>query len=84
MKVREAILMLQDLNPNDEICISWWTKDLFESPTDPLKTEDWECAVDEFDSEQGYDHVNSTVYELIDGAISDHRSMRLRERLRQA
>lgn len=73
MKVREAILMLRDLKPDDEICISWWTKDLFESPIEPMPVEDWLYAVDEFDSQEGYEHVNSIVYELIDGAIAQHR-----------
>ena len=54
-KVKDAIKMLQDyLDPNEEICIAWWSKDLFENQThsdedSKIKEEVWINVVNKFD-----------------------------------
>ena len=70
MKVSQAIVMLESYKPDEEICISWWCKDLFtDSDDNPVSDEAWENAVGEFDNEEGYQHINSNVWELLHDAI---------------
>lgn len=70
MKVSQAIEMLQAYNQDEEICISWWCKDLFnDGDLSPISDEAWDNAVEEFDNEEGYQHINSTVWELLHDAI---------------
>jgi hypothetical protein len=70
MKVSQAIEMLQTYNQDEEICISWWCKDLFnDGDLSPISDEAWDNAVKEFDNEEGYQHINSTVWELLHNSI---------------
>jgi hypothetical protein len=72
MKVRDAIELLSTYKPDDEICIAWWTRELFEDPDgeDP-SVEAWSHAVAEFDREEGYEHMNRQMWVLIHGALMD-------------
>jgi hypothetical protein len=63
MRVSQAIEMLSALNADDEIAISWWTRDLFTDDNEqPISEDRWSYAVDKFDSEDGYDSVNQEVW----------------------
>jgi len=75
MKVAEAIQMLKRLPQTEEICISWWTKDLFEVEPEKYSKESWQFAVDEFDREEGYDYANEVIYNNIFDAIRQHEAM---------
>jgi hypothetical protein len=68
MKVSKAIELLSELNPDEEICISWWESNLFTDDDDePLKadSEEWVKAVDEFDIEGGYETLNEQVWNFL-------------------
>ena len=75
MKVSKAIELLQELNPNEEIAISWWEANLFatgDSLDEPLSadSQEWLDAVAEFDAEGGYDGVNEQVWINLNYAIT--------------
>ena len=75
MKVSKAIEMLSKLNPDEEICISWWESNLFftndenETPVSPYSQE-WISAVSTFDAEGGYGFINRQMWELINYSIT--------------
>ena len=70
MKVSKAIEFLSEMNPDEEICISWWERDLFTDREGvPVSDDAWSDAVAEFDAEGGYDSVNQQVWELVNYAI---------------
>lgn len=75
MKVSKAIKLLSEINPDEEIAISWWESNLFftgdehETPVS-ADSEEWLNAVAEFDAENGYESINRQVWELIHYAIT--------------
>jgi len=70
MKVSKAIELLSEINPDEEICISWWEKDLFnELDGTPVSEEGWLNAVAEFDNAGGYPSINSEVHTYLHQAI---------------
>jgi len=75
MRVSQAIKMLSALNADDEIAISWWTRDLFTEDNEgqPVSEERWIHAVDRFDSEDGYDCVNQDVWNLLWDTIGEQQ-----------
>ena len=68
-KVKDAIKMLQDyLDPNEEICIAWWSKDLFENRThsdedSKIKEDTWINVVNKFDDMTA--HQQAEIYDQI-------------------
>jgi len=77
MKVCEAIQMLKQLPQTEEICISWWTRDLFgkyinaEGDFVGFPQESWEFAVDDFDKTGGYSEANEIVYNRLLNAMNN-------------
>jgi hypothetical protein len=73
MRVGQAIEMLSAINPNEDIAISWWTRDLFTDDNEgtPVSESRWSYAVDVFDSENGYDSVNQDVWNLLWDSIGE-------------
>ena len=71
--VKEAIRMLNDyLDQDEEICIAWWAKELFESAYDQdIKKEVWQEVVSEFDDITEYQQ--SLIYDQIIGKINDSK-----------
>jgi hypothetical protein len=71
MKVSEAIEMLSKFyKPDDELCISWWGKELFPDADDnPCTDENWLKAVDDFDAHEGYEYINTKVWDNLNYAI---------------
>ena len=71
--VKEAIKMLNDyLDQDEEICIAWWAKELFESAYDQeIKKESWGEVVDRFDDITEYQQ--SLIYDQIVGIINDSK-----------
>jgi len=75
MKVSKVIEMLKTYPDQDaEICASWWDKDLFDRSYEdahevPMPDDVWNRAVASFDEEQGFDFINSNMYELIEDFI---------------
>jgi hypothetical protein len=71
MRVSEAIEMLNQMyKPDDELCISWWGKELFcDADNNPCTDEQWQRAVDDFDANEGYEHINTKIWEYLNYAI---------------
>jgi len=71
MKVSEAIEVLSGFyEPDDEICISWWGRELFpDADNKPCTDEQWQKAVDDFDANEGYEHINTQIWEYLNYAI---------------
>jgi hypothetical protein len=75
MKVSKAIELLQELNSDEEIAISWWEANLFatgDSLDEPLSadSQEWLRAVEVFDANGGYDSVNQQVWEYLNYDIT--------------
>lgn len=66
MKVSHAIKLLSEINPDEEIAISWWESNLFtigdNDETLSADSEEWLRAVQVFDANGGYDSVNQDVW----------------------
>ena len=67
MKVSHAIKLLSEINPDEEIAISWWEANLFfigDNGDEQLSadSEEWLRAVEVFDANGGYDSVNQDVW----------------------
>ena len=70
--VKEAIKMLNDyLDQDEEICIAWWGKELFESAYDQeIKEEAWSKVVNEFDDMT--EHIQARIYDQIVDTINEY------------
>ncbi len=71
MKVSEAISMLQRHDPNETLCISWWTQDLFTDDDFEITKENWELAVAEYEAEEGYRFANEIIWNNISDLITE-------------
>lgn len=77
MKVSHAIKLLSELNPDEEIAISWWEANLFTIGDgvndEPLSadSEQWLRAVEVFDANGGYDSVNQDVWTYLNYDITE-------------
>ena len=71
--VKEAIRMLNDyLDQDEEICIAWWAKELFEGAFDKdIKEEAWEKVVSEFDDMTEY--YQGLIYNMIVETITEYK-----------
>lgn len=71
--VKEAIRMLNDcLDQDEEICIAWWAKELFEGAFDTdIKEEVWGKVVSEFDDMTIY--PQELIYNQIVQTIDDNK-----------
>ncbi len=71
MKVSQAIKLLSEIDPDEEICISWWERDLFTDRDGvPVPDDAWLRAVEVFDANGGYDTINQQVYDFINYDIN--------------
>ncbi|MEY2912205.1 MAG: hypothetical protein RLZZ184_1514 [Cyanobacteriota bacterium] len=71
--VKEAIRMLNDhLDQDEEICIAWWAKELFEGAFDAdIKEEAWAMVVNEFDDMTIY--PQELIYNQIVQTLDDNK-----------
>jgi hypothetical protein len=71
--VKDAIKMLTNYNdPDEEICIAWWSKELFESAYDKeIKEEAWSNVVNEFDDMTT--HSQERIYDQIVNTINEYK-----------
>jgi hypothetical protein len=49
MKVKDVIKNMQNYNPEDEIVILYWTKDIFDDEDNPITDEVWVKVVKDVD-----------------------------------
>lgn len=70
MQVWEVINMLKRYPQDEEICASWWTKELFtDDENNPCSDEQWWKAVEDFDANEGYKHINTKIWEILNYII---------------
>jgi len=73
MKVSQAIKLLSEINPDEEIAISWWESNLFTDKDNNQLLADselWLKAVAVFDANGGYDSVNQQVWDYLNYDIN--------------
>jgi hypothetical protein len=73
MKVSQAIKLLSEINPDEEIAISWWESNLFTDIDNNQLLADselWLKAVAVFDANGGYDSVNQQVWDYLNYDIN--------------
>ena len=69
--VKEAIKMLNDyLDQDEEICIAWWGKELFEDMKAKVTDESWGKVVMEFDDMTEY--YQGLIYNMIVETINEY------------
>jgi hypothetical protein len=78
MKVKDVIQVLSEhYSLEDDICVSWWSKDLFEETareaglSQEQIDENWGYAVEDFGQNGGYDHINEQMFDILFGLIAD-------------
>lgn len=71
--VKQAIRMLNDyLDQDEEICIAWWAKELFEGAYDKdIKEEVWKTVVSDFDDMTV--HHQALIYNQIVQEITENK-----------
>jgi hypothetical protein len=66
MKVKDVIKNMQDYNPEDEVVILWWTKDIFNYGDEAdISDEVWSKVVKTLDDENNLDFANSVISDEI-------------------
>ena len=65
MKVKDVIKNMQNYNPEDEIVILHWTKDIFDDEDNPLTDEVWSKVVKTLDETTNLDFANQVISEEI-------------------
>ena len=77
MKIKDVIKSMQDYNPEDEVVILWWTKDIFDDNEEKVIDNDaWSNVVKILDDGNRLDFGTEMVYdsildELIEQGIRD-------------
>lgn len=65
MKVKDVIKNMQDYNPEDEVVVLWWTKDIFDDEDNPLTDDVWSKVVKTLDETTNLDFANQVISEEI-------------------
>lgn len=82
MKARQAVDILQNLNPDDEVIMLLWTKETFDYDEDDdsvLTDEAWKKVVSEFEEQGGLDSGDQQISEAISDAVSEYAEERVEE-----
>ena len=72
MKVKDVIKNMQNYNPEDEVVILWWTKDIFDDETLTITNDVWSKVVKILDDESNLDFANSVISDEIYCALRDN------------
>jgi hypothetical protein len=72
MKVKDVIKNMQNYNPDDEVVILWWTKDIFDDETLTITDDVWSKVVKVLDDENNLDFANSVISDEIYCALRDN------------
>lgn len=65
MKVKEIIETLNYRNPEEEVVILWWTKDIFDDKDDPITDDNWNKSVLFIDNSNALDYATEQAYDSI-------------------
>jgi hypothetical protein len=71
MKVKDVIKNMQDYNPEDEVVILYWTKDIFDDENNTLTDDVWVKVVQEVD-ESHLDFASQVISEDILNVLSEN------------
>ena len=72
MKVKDAIKNMQSHNPEDEIVILYWTKDIFDDKDNPITDEVWSKVVKTLDETTNLDFANQVISDEILDVLRDN------------
>jgi hypothetical protein len=72
MKVKDAIKNMQSHNPEDEIVILYWTKDIFDDEDNPITDEVWSKVVKTLDDTSNLDFANQVISDEILDVLRDN------------
>lgn len=73
MKVSKAIEMLSEHNPDDEIIIEWWARDLMEIDGEQIPSDIWDWVAHGFEfNEFTYSEMFTQIEEQIYQAIEEN------------
>jgi hypothetical protein len=72
VKVKDVIKNMQNYNPEDEVVILWWTKDIFDDETLTITNDVWSKVVKILDDESNLDFANSVISDEIYCALRDN------------
>lgn len=79
MKAIDAIKQLQELDPNEEIVIMYWARDLFNDyfeEDNQIPVNVWDEVVEKLDNHDYLDGVSSNTHEIIEAELAEmgHRA----------
>ena len=72
MKVKDVIKNMQNYNPEDEVVILWWTKDIFDDETLTITNDVWSKVVKTLDDERNLDFANQVISDEILDVLRDN------------
>jgi hypothetical protein len=72
MKVKDVIKNMQDYNPEDEVVVLWWTKDIFDDEDNPITDEFWSKVVKILDNASHLDFAQQVISEEILEVLRDN------------
>lgn len=72
MKVKDVIKNMQNYNPEDEVVILWWTKDIFDDETLTITDDVWSKVVKTLDDESNLDFANTVISDEIYCVLRDN------------
>jgi hypothetical protein len=72
MKVKDAIKNMQSHNPEDEIVILYWTKDIFDDDVYQISDEVWSKVVKTLDDTSNLDFANQVISDEILDVLRDN------------
>jgi hypothetical protein len=72
MKVKDAIKNMQNHNPEDEIVILYWTKDIFDDEDNPISDQVWSKVVKTLDDTSNLDFANQVISDEILDVLRDN------------
>lgn len=71
MKARDAVDVIQQVNPDDEVIMLLWTKDTFDDEN-VLTDEAWKKVVSVMEDESGLDSGDQQISEIISDLVSEY------------
>jgi len=75
MKARDAVDVIQQVNPDDEVIMLLWTKDTFDDEN-VLTDESWKKVVSVMEDEGGLDSGDQQISEIISDFVSEYSEPR--------
>lgn len=74
MQVNKLIKQLQELDPNEEVVVMYWARDLFNDyfeEDNQISIHIWDQVVEKLDSHDYLDGVSSNTHEIIEAELAE-------------